>query len=116
MAALWHLTDVMISIPVADAYSSALAEARWAGAVPIVNALPAVREVAEHGTHAYLLLDTRVQTLVKACRTVLHDLPAWKHRLRQPNRDWMLRHGLLSQGVERFDGILRHLSATGKYL
>jgi glycosyltransferase involved in cell wall biosynthesis len=109
MVALWSLTDVMIAIPVADAYSSALAEARWAGVVPIVNALPAVCEVAEHGTHAYILPDTRVPTLVEACRTVLNNLPLWQERIRQPNREWLLRHGLLGRGVEQFRRILQHL-------
>jgi hypothetical protein len=102
MATLWKLTDISVHIPNYDGYSSALAEARYTGAVLIVNAIAAHQELLTHRQHARYLADTHPKTIAEALGDTLSNLPDWQNRIRSNNRQWILEHGTLQGAVQRF--------------
>ncbi|MCB9235322.1 MAG: glycosyltransferase family 4 protein [Bacteroidia bacterium] len=100
--ALWNLTDLFVSAPVYDGYSAALAEGRYAGAMPVVNAIPANLEVIQHERNGWIIENFTSANLRDALLHLIPDLETWKKRISQPNRDWIEAHSLVRNNAAMF--------------
>ncbi|MEY3441974.1 MAG: hypothetical protein RLZZ519_255 [Bacteroidota bacterium] len=106
MHALWNLTDVFVSAPVYDGYSAALAEGRYVGAVPVVNDIPAHRELILHGQNGWICTPFTAQQLSADLEKMLDGLEHYKPLFAGANKDWVLQHSLMEANARRFLGIL----------
>lgn len=99
---LWSIADAVISIPVYDGYSNSLSEARYAGAIPIVNKIPAHQEILEHDVHGWMVDPLSPEHLADAILTLMGDMDTYKDRYAQANRPWILQHASLSTNIQQF--------------
>ena len=111
MAALWRRTDVFVSVPVYDGYSSAVAEGRYAGAIPVANAIPGNLEILRHEWNALLVRPFGAENLAAVLRRALNDCETLRPVFAARNRAWILEHGLLDAAARRFlelaEGVMR---------
>ncbi|MEM7040240.1 MAG: glycosyltransferase, partial [Bacteroidota bacterium] len=84
--ALWNLVDVFVSAPIYDGYSAAVAEGRYIGAVPVVNAIPGNLEVIEHQENGLICDPFDPDSLAQLLGQILVDLPKWKVQFQEKNR------------------------------
>lgn len=112
MKLLWQESAALLSAPLYDGYSYALAEGRFAGCLPVVPALPGYLELLTHGYNAYFVEPFTVQHLAAA----LHDLePLLLHSERpwaDPNRRWVQRFSNLSENAQTFLSLLEAYLST----
>ncbi|MFK7972051.1 MAG: glycosyltransferase, partial [Bacteroidia bacterium] len=99
---LWSLVDAFISAPIYDGYSNALAEGRYAGAVPLVNAIPGNIEVVEHDTHGIIVDPFNANNLAVDLRHSLNNLDALKARFAPVNRSWIEANSMMDVNIQRF--------------
>jgi glycosyltransferase involved in cell wall biosynthesis len=102
MYALWNLVDVFVSAPVYDGYSAALAEGRFAGAIPVVNDIPGNRELISHLQNGWVCAPFTPIQLATDLKMILADLTSFKTRFASRNRQWILENSLIRNNVERF--------------
>lgn len=102
MGTLWTHTDVALSLPQYDGYSATIAEARSAGAIPLVNDLPAYREELTPDVHARYMSATDGQSLYSLLADTLTQLPRWKARIAEPNLRWADVNADILPGAEQF--------------
>ena len=102
VALLWKEVDVFVSAPVYDGYSASLAEGRYVGAVPLVNDIPATRELIRHGENGWIVDPFTAEGLAKALEQVLKDLPEVKNKFGPTNRKWIEAHSMQSTSAEMF--------------
>lgn len=107
MHALWQLVDVFISAPVYDGYSAALAEGRYVGAIPVVNDIPANRELIRHGENGWICSPFDVPTLVHDLAQVLDRVPEMRPKFAPANRAWVMEHSLVSTNAKLFLELVR---------
>ncbi|TAE51230.1 MAG: hypothetical protein EAZ89_10530, partial [Bacteroidetes bacterium] len=81
MCQLWLMTDLFINAPVYDGYSNALSEGRYVGALPLLNDIPAHREILEFGTHALCADPFTAEQLAAILPDTLRNMDAWKARV-----------------------------------
>jgi glycosyltransferase involved in cell wall biosynthesis len=115
MAALWLNTKLFISAPMLDGYSSALAEGRYAGAIPLVNDIPAHRELLQHQNNAWVVRPFTPEALIQSLKQLLENLAYWQQTFAKPNKAWIESNGLLHPNAEVFLALAEAL-ATGKSL
>lgn len=99
---LWNFTDVFVSAPVYDGYSNALSEGRYAGAVPVVNNIPATQELLKHQKNAWICEPFTPMELAKSLGIILGDLDTWKNRFSPVNRTWILENAHLKANMKAF--------------
>ncbi len=99
---LWSLVDVFISAPLYDGYSNAVAEGRYAGAIPLVNAIPGNREILEHGETGWFVEPFDPPNLVAALEEMLSHLPTYKTQFHEKSLPWILEHSVLDRNIQRF--------------
>lgn len=102
MCQLWGIADAVISVPVYDGYSNSLSEARFAGAIPIVNAIPAHHEILTHDVHGWVVDPLSPEHLADAILTLMVDMDRRKVRYAEQNRPWILKHAHLSSNIQDF--------------
>jgi glycosyltransferase involved in cell wall biosynthesis len=102
VAQLWQLTDAFVNIPVYDGFSNALCEGRYVGAVPILQDIPAHREVAEAGRHAIYVDPLTPSTLAATIRRVLAQQDQIQPDMAAANRHWILEHAHLGRNMQAF--------------
>ncbi|MEO0896109.1 MAG: glycosyltransferase [Bacteroidota bacterium] len=102
MGALWELTDGMIIAPVYDGYSNALNEGKYTGALPILNDIPAHREMMTHQQNAWLIKDFDKQRLVDTLLALEQDFESWKQKFALHNRAWVQEHASLDTNIKKF--------------
>jgi L-malate glycosyltransferase len=90
--ARWYL-----SLQRGDAVPVPLLEAMGHGCVPIVSDRPAHRELVHHGRNGWVATDAQPLTYA-----VVQSLMPRLTGMGQRNRDWVLRHAMFGQAVERF--------------
>ncbi|HEX2898436.1 MAG TPA: glycosyltransferase family 4 protein [Bacteroidia bacterium] len=100
--ALWNLVDVFVNAPVYDGYSAALAEGRYMGAVPLVNDIPAHRELILHGQNGWISAPFTAEQLSKDLAHLLDHLPTYRERFAAINREWVMQHSLMDANARRF--------------
>jgi glycosyltransferase involved in cell wall biosynthesis len=102
MHVLWNLVDVLVSAPVYDGYSAALAEARFVGAIPLVNDIPAHRELILHGQNGWICKPFTAQQLCLDLNEILDHVAELRSKFGPTNRDWVLQHSLMDNNARRF--------------
>lgn len=102
MCELWSLVDMFISVPVYDGYSNSLSEGRYAGAIPIVNDIPAHRELIEHEVNAWVVDPLTAPNLADNILQVFSNLKDLKDRFREPNRQWIESNASLKTNIRNF--------------
>ncbi len=100
--ALWQLVDLFVSAPVYDGYSAALAEGRYVGAVPVVNDIPAHRELILHDVNGWITQPFDGQQLARDLETLLQDCKLYRARYAPLNRAWIMEHSLMAVNADRF--------------
>ncbi|MCX7605753.1 MAG: hypothetical protein N2170_00615 [Bacteroidia bacterium] len=110
MKSLWKQAAAFISAPVYDGYSYAVAEGRLYGALPIVNSIPAHREILTHGYNAWFVepfsSDKLAETLFSLESLFQNNTaPFWEER----NRRWIHRFSDLQTNATLF---LQHTEAA----
>lgn len=112
--ALWNLVDLFISTPAYDGYSAALAEGRFIGAIPLVNDIPAHRELIRHQENGWVIAETTAGEMAGAIQAILPELEKWKAKFAPPNRAWIEEHSLLSRNADLFMGWAEELLTEGE--
>lgn len=102
MAAIWLQTKAFISIPVYDGYSAAVAEGRFAGAIPIVNDIPANEEILQDSENAFFVKNSSVQNLKNILKKVLSLSGKQQKKMRLLNQDWILENSVLEKNAVKF--------------
>ena len=100
--ALWSLVDAFISAPVYDGYSNAVSEGRYAGAIPIVNPIPANLELIRHKVNGWVVDPFTPQHLADALLEMLPVMDEYKDRFAGTNRKWILKHSHLDTNINIF--------------
>ena len=113
MMQLWGLTDMFISAPVYDGQSNALNEGRYAGAIPIVNNIPANRELIEHLRNGFIVEPFTAEHLADAILELQSGLEMYKDGFGWENQEWIQENAILSKNITQFlhtceSVILRH--------
>lgn len=99
---LWSLVDAFISAPAYDGYSNAMAEGRYAGAIPLVNPIAANLELIDHKRNGWVVDPFTPQHLADAIITIMERLPEYKTRFEQVNRDWIMLNSHLRTNIRMF--------------
>jgi glycosyltransferase involved in cell wall biosynthesis len=99
---LWSLVDVFISAPLYDGYSNAVAEGRYGGAIPIVNAIPGNREILEHDKTALFVDPFTSEYLVETIRDLIPQVSTVKKRFHEVSLPWILEHSELNGNIRKF--------------
>ncbi|MCI4667871.1 MAG: glycosyltransferase [Bacteroidia bacterium] len=110
MGALWKLTDAFVIAPVYDGYSNALNEGRYVGSVPILNDIPAHREMMMHNENCWMVSDFSEASLEKAIEDVFSDFDKLKTRFAISNLEWVEREAMFPRNIELFLEAVRHLA------
>ncbi|MCS7028727.1 MAG: glycosyltransferase [Bacteroidia bacterium] len=106
MPALWKITDIFISAPIYDGYSAALAEGRYAGAIPIVNHTPATENLIFNGKNGFILRNFNVKKLSSVLNATLRSVDELKPKFAAENIKWTLAKGLFSHTVDKFKQVI----------
>jgi glycosyltransferase involved in cell wall biosynthesis len=99
---LWSIVDAVISAPVYDGYSNALSEGRYAGAVPIVNAIPANLELIEHQKNGWIIDPFTPEHLADGILELMEDHEHWQRLFAPRNRQWIEQNSTLKYNIEAF--------------
>ena len=113
MMQLWSLTDMFVSTPVYDGQSNALNEGRYAGAIPIVNPIPANKELIQHQRNGFVVEPFSAEHLADAILEIQDGLEMYKDGFGWENQEWIREHAILSHNISQFlhtceSVILRH--------
>ena len=114
MGQLWGLVDVFVSAPVYDGYSAALAEGRFAGAVPVVNAIPGNLELIQHMQNGWICDPFNATQLASDLHKMLDQLSDLKDRFRELNKKWILENSLVDVQAAKFVERLEWVRMQGK--
>lgn len=111
LAQLWLAVDIFVSAPVYDGYSAAVAEGRYAGAIPLVNAIPGNLEVIQHQVNGWVCDPFDDGTLAAALQQLLDQLDHWKPWFAGKNRGWIMQHSMVDDNAQKLlqlaDGLIR---------
>ena len=102
MMQLWSLTDMFISTPVYDGQSNSLNEGRYAGAIPIVNPIPANKELIQHQRNGFIVDPFSAEHLADAILEIQEGLQMYKDGFGWENQEWIQENALLSQNISQF--------------
>lgn len=99
---LWSIVDSFVVAPVYDGYSNALAEGRYAGAIPIVNDISAHRELLAHQKNAWMVDPFTPEHLADGIIKVMEEYEHWQGEFAPLNRAWIEAHSLLDENITSF--------------
>ncbi|MEL6132652.1 MAG: glycosyltransferase, partial [Bacteroidota bacterium] len=102
MMVLWRIVDSFVITPVYDGYSNALSEGRFVGAIPIVNDIPAHRELIQPERNGLMIDQLRPDTLADMMRYALEHNDVLKERFAPINQAWIHEHALLESNIHDF--------------
>lgn len=108
MAFLWQASAAVLSAPLYDGYSYALAEGRYAGCLPIVPALPAYLELLTHGYNAYFVEPFTAARLAEAFQELEDILSDPSRPWAAPNTAWIQRFSHLHDNAQTFLHLLQN--------
>ena len=109
--AIWPIVDLFVSAPVYDGYSNALGEGRYIGAIPVVNDIPATRELIEDGVNGWMVHPFTPERLHEVLLLLLQDIQTYRSRVSSLNRAWILENAYLAENIQRFYESCRNLKA-----
>ena len=99
---LWSLVDIFISAPIYDGYSNAVAEGRYAGAIPVVNGIPGNKEILEHKKTAFFVEPFTADNLANTLQKVLSNTQQHKKDFHQVSLPWILQYSELNKNIQAF--------------
>lgn len=102
MQALWSRTDVFISAPAYDGFSAAETEGRWAGALPVLNDIPAHREWADPDRNAWIVQPFTAENLAATLKQLIPQIEDLRPTVRRLSRDWIARYADLDRQAGQF--------------
>lgn len=102
MRPLWSRTAAFVSAPAYDGFSAAETEGRWAGALPVLNDIPAHREWAEDGRDAWLVEPFTAERLAETLAALLPQADALRPAAAELNRAWIREHADLDGQAREF--------------
>ncbi|MEL6695012.1 MAG: glycosyltransferase family 4 protein [Bacteroidota bacterium] len=102
MMILWRMVDAFVITPMYDGYSNALSEGRFVGAIPIVNDIPAHRELMQHAYNGLVVESLAPDTLADMMRYALEHTDVLKERFTPVNQAWIHEHALLESNIQAF--------------
>lgn len=100
--ALWNLVDIFVNVPAYDGYSAALAEGRYIGAIPLVNDIPAHRELIDHMENGWMISQTSPDSISEGIWEIMSQKDELRERFAAKNRKWIVDHSLISQNAFLF--------------
>jgi glycosyltransferase involved in cell wall biosynthesis len=109
---IWAVTDFFISIPKFDGISEALQEGRMAGAIPILNDLPANREVAQEGEHAFYVRTNSVEALATDIKAILETPRQDLVAIQSANKEWIRQNANVDQTISDLTQLMEQLSVN----
>lgn len=109
MPALWKLTDIFVSAPIYDGYSAALAEGRYAGAIPIVNHTPATENLIFNGKNGFILRSFNPKKLAAVLNATLQNTEELKPKFAISNQKWTRENGLFIHTVAKFQEAIKNI-------
>jgi glycosyltransferase involved in cell wall biosynthesis len=102
MQALWSRTDVFVSAPAYDGFSAAETEGRWAGALPVLNDIPAHREWAIPDQNAWIVKPFSAENLAGTLAALLPRIDELRPIAQALNRAWIAEHADLDVQARQF--------------
>lgn len=102
MCKLWNLVDIFISAPIYDGYSNALSEGRFIGAIPMVNDIPATRELLTHLENGWIVKPFTADKLAEDLCEVIQSKDSLKKAFKEKNKQWILANAHLSTNMNMF--------------
>lgn len=99
---LWSVVDAFVNTPVYDGYSNSLSEGRFAGAIPIVNNIPANRELIRNEVNGIVVDPFTPQHLADTILELLPEMDEKKARFAPVNRKWIQQHSILEKNIRIF--------------
>lgn len=102
MGTLWQITDAFVIAPVYDGYSNALNEGLYAGAIPILNDIPAHREMMAHGHNCLMVNPFNADRLANEIMEIMDHFEKWKEKFAPINRAWVEEEALFERNIQRF--------------
>jgi glycosyltransferase involved in cell wall biosynthesis len=102
VAQLWRLTDAFVNLPVYDGFSNALCEGRYVGAVPLVQDIPAHREVLAPDRHALYVDPLTPETLAQRIEYWAEHHPQLQPAMATANHAWIMTHAHLGRNTRAF--------------
>lgn len=109
MAVIWRKTQIFISAPIYDGYSASVAEGRFVGAIPVVNAIPGNLEIIENQVNGIIINPFTVEQLTQNLQIILSNLDFYYQKFRKINQTWMNQYGLLKQDAEKFTNFIQKI-------
>lgn len=106
MQEVWRHVVAFISAPSYDGYSYSVAEGRWAGAIPLLNAIPGNLEIATHGYNALLIHPFTPENLANALHTLENHLSNLQKTFTPRNQQWIQRFSDIENHARLFLKIL----------
>ncbi|MGQ9864569.1 MAG: glycosyltransferase [Bacteroidia bacterium] len=112
MATLWQNSHGILSFPSYDSYAYSLAEARYAGNLPIVNGIEVHHEILTHGYDGWIIepfdADRLAQFLIEYHTSFL----SLRARMAPYGRAYLMRHDLTPQRMQTFLSLLETYHTT----
>jgi len=102
MMMLWRLVYAFVSAPVYDGQSNALNEGRYVGAIPIVNDIPANRELITHQVNGWIVKPFTAKQLAQDIHLLCNSEPTYQQKFAQANEKWIQDHAMLAQNMSQF--------------
>ncbi len=106
MQEVWQQVVAFISAPSYDGYSYSVAEGRWAGAIPLLNAIPGNLEIATHGYNALLVHPFTPENLANALHALENHLSTLQETFAPRNQQWIQRFSDIENHARLFLKIL----------
>lgn len=100
--ALWNLVDIFVSAPIYDGYSASVAEGRYVGAIPVLNDIPANKELFCHGENGWICDPFSPENLAADLKKIIEHLPELKEKFASVNKQWIREHSLVERNAEKF--------------
>ena len=113
MARLWQAVDFFISAPLFDGIPESVQEGALSGALPVLNDIPANRELMRQGLQAFILDSVQHEPaeLARSLESFIRTGSQTLERMKEKNRDFILNHRNVNVTAQRLIRFMEQLSA-----
>ena len=101
VAAFWWETFAFLSVPVYDGYSASVAEGRYVGAIPMVNAIPGNLEVIRHEWNGLVINPLSAVSISQTLERIEQE-PEMATVFASRNQSWIRQHSMLKDSARQF--------------
>lgn len=106
---IWGTTDYFISTPKFDGVSEALQEGRMAGTIPILNDIPANREVAIKDKHAFYVDTQNAERMAQDILSILKTSMSKRKEMIKNNQEWVREHANVNKTLDNLIDLMQSL-------